>query len=283
MDATAVAPRMFEVLYVEDNEDDMILASELLDLEQFRLTWAADLAAARNWLSEKNFDMVLLDQVLPDGNGLSFLEEMGWSYPDLPVVLITGHRDEALAISAVKKGAANFVLKEEIRGDLRSTVEAVLRSGWEKLNEVETDRLTPWLEPYHPPAGAAGDRFLDRAKDFYERLLSNMNEGCLVVDKDGVVTLANEAVGQMSGCDVNHILGGNLGELFGEATAKKLYEIRAKIKQNRSPSSFAFEGWLLHGGPLLISGRSIHGDDGEYKSCILSLLELPARKGRRKF
>lgn len=67
------------------------------------------------WQSEKP-DVVLLDLCLPDGNGLNFLEAIREDYPgeQLPVIVITGHGDERDAVRAMKMGAADYQVKEDI-------------------------------------------------------------------------------------------------------------------------------------------------------------------------
>jgi len=248
--SSTVETSAIRILYIEDNEDDLIAISELLDRVSVQVSWASTLGNARQILSEMPFDLILLDHALPDGNGLSFIEELWWNYPEVPVVLITGHRDEALALSAIKKGAVNFVLKDEIRKDLLPVVEKSLgrglperpASGGMQPNQIQTDRITPWLEPYHPPADLPSNRFLERATEFYRDVLAVINEAFVIVDADGIITYANvEAIGLL-GFDEKHLLGGDLGELFDEKTVDKLYRIRTKFKQAPSSGYFSIAG-----------------------------------------
>lgn len=253
MTTSTVEATQARVLYVEDNEDDMIAVSDILDCVHVHVTWAGTLAGARKMLSDNKFDLVLLDHGLPDGNGLSFIEELWWNHSETPVILITGRTDEALALSAIKKGAVNFVSKDEMRRDLLPVIETALGRGLRKepagyfsidwsLFEIETDRLTPWLEPYHSPAAPAPGRFLDRAQAFYQKVLSEIEGAFLVVDADGVVTYANAAISQSLGLDEQHLLGGSLDEIFDEDTDKKLYEIRSNLKLRTTPGSFSIYG-----------------------------------------
>ncbi|MEB3343224.1 response regulator [Okeania sp.] len=74
------------------------------------------------WESEKP-DIALVDVNLPDGDGLEFLEEIATNYPKekLPVIVLTGMGDERVAIRAMKLGAADYLVKEDITPNLLCT------------------------------------------------------------------------------------------------------------------------------------------------------------------
>lgn len=296
MDTTAVERRELNVLYIEDNEDDLIMVRDLVHPSRIRLTWAKTIAAARALLGNKIYDLVLLDYSLPDGNGLSFLEEMGWSAPGVPVVVLTGHKDEALAISALQKGAANFVLKDEMSRDLVSAIEEAVERRSEPMLEDGEMAVSDWVQPARSPASPRAPsgpepaaRFRDRAGNFYRTILWSMNEGCLIIDPDGVVTFANPAMERIAGCDRTHLLGINLWDLFEERTAKKLFRIRSRVMRRPAPVSFVFSGQFQRQGNLrsarpiavTISGRTIY-DAGRYKACLLMLALDPDRSTREK-
>src|SRR5262245_50458224 len=115
MESTNQAAPLTRVLLVEDDEDDFILVRHLLVQSEFALTWCSSAEAAREQLDGRPYDLVLLDHGLPDTNSLTFLEEIRRALPAAPVIVLTGRDDRTLAISAVKRGAANYILKDEIR------------------------------------------------------------------------------------------------------------------------------------------------------------------------
>jgi putative nucleotidyltransferase with HDIG domain len=99
------------------------------------------------------FDLILLDVVLRDGDGLSLLETWKKVHPETPVVMISGLHDIGVAISAMKKGASDYLLKPVGQEQLLSTVrralkereldrnDALHRQGLERLVEARTEML----------------------------------------------------------------------------------------------------------------------------------------------
>jgi two-component system, NtrC family, response regulator AtoC len=71
-------------------------------------------------------DLVLLDQVLPDGDGLDQIGSLRAIDPELPIVLMTGHGSVDLAVEALKVGAVDFIEKPFRIEHLRANVEVLL-------------------------------------------------------------------------------------------------------------------------------------------------------------
>ena len=110
-------------------EDDQAL-NEMLAMhfedEGFAVDRALTCAAAVERLDAKTYDLLLLDQQLPDGTGIDVLEQALKRECDLPVVMMTGQHDLELAIEAIKLGAADFVHKPVQADQLTETVARLL-------------------------------------------------------------------------------------------------------------------------------------------------------------
>ncbi|AKH20997.1 sigma-54-dependent transcriptional regulator [Sedimenticola thiotaurini] len=74
------------------------------------------------------YDLTLLDQRLPDGNGIDLLRQIGQESLDQSVIMMTGEHDLELAIEAIKLGAADFIHKPIKIGELQHVVERVLEN-----------------------------------------------------------------------------------------------------------------------------------------------------------
>ncbi len=114
-------------LIVDDEPDIRELLEITLNRMEVDTAAAADLNAARTLLQKEQFDLCLTDMRLPDGNGISLVEEINRDYPTLPVAVITAHGNMDSAIQALKAGAFDFVSKPVDLQMLRSLVQAALK------------------------------------------------------------------------------------------------------------------------------------------------------------
>lgn len=95
-------------------EDDYALAQMLamhFEDEGYEVGTAQTCAEAVESLNSEACDLVLLDQQLPDGEGIDLLAAIVEQDADLPIVMMTGAHDLDLAIRAIKCGAFDFVHK----------------------------------------------------------------------------------------------------------------------------------------------------------------------------
>jgi len=113
------------ILLVEDNPGDARLIREsLLDLagNSFVLETADRLASALKRLSAGGIDAVLLDLSLPDSQGSETFSKTKANSPKVPIVVLTGLGDEALALKMVQEGAQDYVTKIDLKGSILSRV-----------------------------------------------------------------------------------------------------------------------------------------------------------------
>ncbi|HEY6443756.1 MAG TPA: ATP-binding protein [Candidatus Acidoferrales bacterium] len=110
-----------KVLLVEDNAGDARLIQESLSEakgDPFEVEIADRLSAALARLGKGGIDAVLLDLALPDSQGLATFDAIKGKAPTIPVIVLTGLGDEALALKMVKKGAQDYVAKMEVSGGI---------------------------------------------------------------------------------------------------------------------------------------------------------------------
>ncbi|MFP4350653.1 MAG: response regulator [Thermodesulfobacteriota bacterium] len=108
--------RTIEVLVVEDNPDDYFLLEELLtgsEEEKFTLHQEERLENAIAFARAQPVDVAVIDLSLPDSSGLDTFREFHRAFPLIPVVIVTGSKDQESALKAVQDGAQDFVYKGE--------------------------------------------------------------------------------------------------------------------------------------------------------------------------
>jgi signal transduction histidine kinase len=108
------------------------------------------LSAGLKHAAKDGVDIVLLDLTLPDSNGLVTFKRLYKHMPQVPIVVMSGLEDEALAIEAVKKGAQDYLVKGRVDSNLlkrsilyaieRKRAEEELRKHREHLEELVEER-----------------------------------------------------------------------------------------------------------------------------------------------
>ncbi len=145
------------VLVIEDNRADARWVSLQLEEAQegvFSCVLSETLGQGLKELATRRCDVVLLDLGLPDSVGLDTFRAVDRAMPHLPVLVLTGLRDEALATRAVGLGAQDYLVKGETSADglarairyaiARKRVQAELRSYADALVEGLHVGLTVW-------------------------------------------------------------------------------------------------------------------------------------------
>lgn len=90
---------------------------------------ARDVASAKDMLVRAKPDCVVLDLGLPDSVGLSGLQQIRALDDRIPIVILTGLNDEGVARAAIRNGAREYVVKDQLDGEAlgRALLEAVRR------------------------------------------------------------------------------------------------------------------------------------------------------------
>jgi PleD family two-component response regulator len=123
--APVLSPTATRLLIVEDDERYARALSTLLtesfpDLVTSHVT---TIEKACKYVDACAVDMVLLDLCLPDADGLQALDRLHDCMNEIPIIVLTGRADEALALTALKAGAEDYLVKDAV--DQRTLVRSV--------------------------------------------------------------------------------------------------------------------------------------------------------------
>lgn len=113
-----------QVLAVDDDSDFLTLMSRGLAPRGCEVTTCETVAEAVEALKARAFDVVVTDLGLTDEGGLALLERVHTAWPDVPVVVVTGHGDAAGAARAL--GACGVLVKPVELEALAAAIESAL-------------------------------------------------------------------------------------------------------------------------------------------------------------
>ncbi|HUF00631.1 MAG TPA: response regulator transcription factor [Anaerolineales bacterium] len=121
---------MVSILLVEDHTDFANVLVRLLNMtDDLAITSVAKNAeAAMKELPSRKFDLVLVDVSLPQVNGISLVGMIQTRYPDLPCLMLSGHRLSHYVKGALAAGARGYILKDNASGIIEG-IRQVLKGG----------------------------------------------------------------------------------------------------------------------------------------------------------
>ena len=116
-----------KILVVEDERKVSRFVSQALQEQAYTVRVVAAAAAARNALAEDTFDAIVLDLSLPDGDGLSLLEEWRSAGFNEPVLILSARDAVTDRIAGLNRGADDYLAKPFSVDELVARVRSLLR------------------------------------------------------------------------------------------------------------------------------------------------------------
>jgi len=235
-----------KLLLVEDDPGDARLVryaiSSVAVSPPVEIVWTTRLAEARERLAESDFDVCLLDLSLPDAFGLAALKELRDAAPDLPVVILTGLDDDATALSILRQGAQDYLLKGRVDGA------AIMRS-------IRYARERHSLE-----------NELRQSRERFENLAHSASDWFWETDADDRFTWFSERLREATGLDPGNLIGKRRQDLIRQADPDELARFVDDLAQRRPFRDFQFavplqDRQLLH---IRASGVPVFDRRGEF-------------------
>lgn len=131
------------VLYVDDDPGISRLVQKALERRGFQVELAPDGAGALARLGQGQIDAIGLDHHMPGATGLDFLRDLARIAEPPPVVYVTASGDSAVAVAALKAGAADYVSKDtsgEFLELLTSAIEAAIQQSQLKRQHAAAEK-----------------------------------------------------------------------------------------------------------------------------------------------
>jgi DNA-binding response OmpR family regulator len=161
------------VLVVDDEPLVREVVARYLSLDGFAVHEAADGRAAADWLADHRPDIVVLDVMLPEVDGLALLKQIH-AHSNIPVILLTARSDEVDRIVGLELGADDYIVKPFSPRELVARVRTVLRRSNQRATDATASVATAMVVAHgdisidlHARDVLVGDRRVDlTAKEF---------------------------------------------------------------------------------------------------------------------
>ncbi len=135
-------------LLIEDNKDLAISVRDRLALDGYGVDWADSIGAAHDCLAGASYDLILLDIMLPDGDGREFLNTQRRKEIDTPIIVITARSEVSDRVHLLDLGADDYITKPFDFLELQARCRAVIRrrngaaSNVKTFGDLEFDSLS---------------------------------------------------------------------------------------------------------------------------------------------
>ena len=116
-----------KILIIEDESELAQDMTKYLSREQYRCEWASDYESAMNKVNEYEYDCILLDLMLPGGDGLSILEELKRLNKQDGVIIISAKNSIEDKVKGLKLGADDYLAKPFHQAELAARIESLIR------------------------------------------------------------------------------------------------------------------------------------------------------------
>lgn len=120
------------ILVIEDDSAIRRGVMDALSFSGYEVLWAADATSGTRKALEANYQLLLLDLVLPNGSGFDILEALRKQRPGQPVIILSAKGEENDRVRGLSLGADDYVVKPFSVRELLARVEAVLRRAPER-------------------------------------------------------------------------------------------------------------------------------------------------------
>ena len=248
------------ILVVEDDPGDFGLIRAHIRLSRLGLSgdkepviWAKTRAEGIAAGQGNKPDVVLLDLTLPDSAGLATVQAMHAALPGVPIVVLTGHDDSALAVAALQTGAQDYLVKGQYDQDAlgRAVRNALVREALESRLRL------------------------------FEVALNSVASGIVITDVDAHIQWVNPAFTKLTGFSLKEALGHNPGELtksgkHGPAFYRNMWEAilsgqtwHGEIVNRRKDGSLYDEALII---------APVTGGDGAIRHFVAVMQDITERK-----
>lgn len=230
------------ILIVDDDEDDFFITSEYIKnirSNNFEIEWCFKYSDALENISNKKFDLYLIDYHLGAKTGLDLIKEAIQNNWDQPFILLTGKGNQQIDIEAMQAGAVDYLIKSELDTE---KLERCIRYSMERAKSV---------------------RALKANEKKFRNIFERSADAVFLANKDLVFIDINEATSRLLEHAKSELVSMNLLSFITDSEEEKA-KIKAELRENRE----------VDGKEITIKSKS-----GITKYCMLAVSEEQNAEG----
>jgi PAS domain S-box-containing protein len=246
-----------KILIVDDEPRMCDSLKVLLSNEGYEVQTGYSGQEALQWLAKNDFDLVLLDIVMPDMGGHQIMDHINEQYPETLVIVVTGRASVDSAVESLRKGAYDYLKKPFDFDELLKRVK----------NAVDQKRLKREYEIINGKLALSERR--------YQCLVDNSPDIIYTLDPDGSFTYVNPAWEKILGHNPHEVIGKRLIDFARNEDATDLLSLFKRVKDRRETITDASctlvckDGsdrlFIMSGAPNLDPGDKVIGIVGVFK------------------
>jgi len=202
--------KLIKVLLVEDDEIDRLLVKRALARNHTHIEFATDsagnLSEAIKCLNTREYDVVLLDLMLPDSLGLETVQKIKKIDSHVPIVVLTRLDDEKAGLYAIKTGAMDYLIKGQVLDNvlIRTIQYAIERNQMQLVLQETNDKLELQVEERTRKLSKTNELLnkeiverkqiedaLRSSEANLRKVISVSPEGIIILDQNGIINFAN--------------------------------------------------------------------------------------------
>jgi PAS domain S-box-containing protein len=194
-----------KILIVDDEPRMCESLKILLNNNGYEVHTSNDGHEAIKCLAENDFDLVLLDIVLPDMDGFQVMDFINQQHPDTMVIIITGHISMESTLKALRKGAYDYIKKP-------FESEELLTKGKNAINQKILTCENRYI-----------NKKLQESEKRYRYLIQNSPDIIYTLDKKGNFTFISDVVEHLTGIKAEQLIGKHYTSIIYEKDLEKAH------------------------------------------------------------
>ncbi len=185
------------ILVIEDDDDTRANLRDILELDDHRVILASSVAGALEAADLTSISVVISDRRLPDGNAEDFIPRLKQAMPGADIIVVTGHADVESAIQALRRGAADYIVKP-INPD-------VLRASVTRTSKQIALRAAK-----------------DRSEANFRELVEAVDFMVIILCQEHKITYANRFASELTGYSADELLGKSISTFLEEESHSRV-------------------------------------------------------------